>query len=217
MRVSAREWLLAVLTMGLLAAGCASDAPEPPAVAGPAEGAATGATLPVSRQEIVAGFAEHGLPAEAFEEISLEDGREVLAASFPPTASRQALWVGIFGSAEAPHTVRMDLFPADTTPEEAVAIADTVDDLVATMFPNWSEGAEWPAIAGARAWQEAEKVRAQEGGARQIPIFETERNGIWLGALGVPPQVLSYVFTARQACRPSEASSGFYEGYVGCR
>jgi hypothetical protein len=217
MRVSTREWCLAVVTTGLLVAGCAGEAPEPPAVAAPsAEGAATGEALPLSRQEIVAGFAEHGLRADAFEEISLEDGREVLAASFPESASRQALWVGIFGSAEAPHTVRMDVFPIETTPEEALAIADTVDDLVATMFPNWPEGAEWPATAGARAWEEVEKVRAQEGGSRQIPI-ETEREGIWLGALGVPHQVLSYVFTARQACRPSEASSSFYEGYVGCR
>jgi hypothetical protein len=216
MLAPARDWGFAVVAAGLFAAGCAGeDAPQPAAAAPSAEGAATGEGLPLSRQEIVATFADHGLPAGAFEELSLDDGREVFVASFPESASRQALWVGIFGDAEVPHTVRMDVFPRQTTPEEALTIADTVDDLVATMFPGWPEGSKWPAAAGIQAWEETAKLRGREGGSRQIPV-ETERNGVWLGALGVPHQVLSYVFTVRQACRPSEASSGFYEGYVGC-
>jgi hypothetical protein len=219
MRTPTPEWSIAVGAAGLLVAGCAGETPDPPAPGTPpaTEAPATGEALPLSRQEILAAFAANGLPAEAFEDLVLEDGREVFAASFTRTAGRQALWVGVFGSGAAPHTVRMDLFPIDTGPEEALAIAGAMDGLLSTMFPDWQDAADWPEVAGARAWDQAEELRAKEAGGQRIPILETKRNDVWLGALGVPPDVLSYVFTVREACRPSEASSGFYEGYVGCR
>lgn len=83
--------------------------------------------------------------------------------------------------------------------------------------PDWPEAAAWPEQAGGRAWQEAAAVAETNPDSRQVPIFEGQREAVWLGALGVPPQVVSYVFTTHQVCRPSVAAADFYEGYSGCR
>lgn len=192
---------------------------EAPAAAAPAATAErTGDGLGLSEDELIAVFADGELDPAAFENVDLGDGRRVTAASFPPSTERQVLWVAMFGG-EEPHTVRVDYFPVNAQGGEGEKVGDALSGLMNALFPDWPEAGAWPERAGARAWQEtvkaAEEGPGPEGGAR-VPILESERDGVWLGALGVPPNVVSYVFTTSQACRPSVASASFYQGYVGC-
>lgn len=173
--------------------------------------------LGVTREQIIAAFSDSGLDPNAFEAQSLEDGRQVTTASYPATAQRQVLWVAIFGPAEAPHTVRVDYLPANARGGESETVERALDRLMTTLFPDWPDAPAWPEQAGGRAWQEAAAVGETNPGSRRVPIFEGRREAVWLGALGVPPQVISYVFTTRGVCRPSVAAADFYEGYSGCR
>lgn len=179
---------------------------------------AIGAGLGVSRERIVAAFAEQDLSADAFSTMTAGDGREVVAASFPPTASRQVMWVGIFGEAAAPHTVRVDYFPNEARGGEAPAVGAAMDRLLATLFPDWPEAQDWPEVAGQRAWEETAKLaqQAEEGTPTRIPVLQTQRDGVWLEALGASPRVVSYVITDRDVCRPSQ-TDGYFEGYAACR
>ena len=217
----------------LLAAGCASD-PEVQQTAetgttAEATDAATtmaqieadaaeptGEGLGLSRDGLVAVLAEHGLPADAFEMQTLPDGREVFATSYPETTARQVLAIAIFGEPAAPHTIRIDYFPTNALPEEAQTAGRALDGLASALFPDWQEATDWPEVAAARAWQETRNRGLGEGDEQQVPVLETQQNGAWLATLGVPGQIVSYVITTQEACRPSQAD-GFYEGYSACR
>lgn len=237
-----RAGLTAALALGLLA-GCAGG-PSPDAAAeetgetgaetsdlrtsedgGEEDGApdatarrAMGAGVGVSRARIVEAFAAEDLSADAFSPITAGNGREVVAASFPPTASRQVMWVGIFGDADAPYTVHIDYFPNRAQGGEAVALGAAVSRLLRTLFPDWPQAPDWPELAGQRAWQETAKLAqdAEEGTPTRIPVLEMERDGVWLEALGVGPRMVSYVITDREACRPSRIDD-YFEGYASCR
>lgn len=178
----------------------------------------TGDGLGLSENELLAVFANGQLDPEAFENVDLGDGRRVTAASFPASTQRQVLWVAMFGGDE-PHTVRVDYFPGNAQGGEGETVGEALSGLMSALFPDWSEAGTWPERAGARAWQETVKAAEEgpgPGGGARVPILESERDGVWLGALGVPPNVVSYVFTTSEACRPSVASTSFYQGYVGC-
>jgi len=219
--------LLARLAALLLLAACAetdqppiADQAATPGVAsspsaGPAGGVANG--LGVSQAQIIAALGAQGLDPSAFEAQTLKDGRQVMAASYPASTQRQVLWVAIFGPSEAPHTVRVDYFPANAQGGESARVGEAMDGLMTTLFPDWPDAPAWPEQAGGRAWQEAAAVAETNPDSRQVPIFEGQREAVWLGALGVPPQVVSYVFTTHEVCRPSVAAADFYEGYSGCR
>lgn len=211
----------------LLAAGCAGDpevqqtadtatAAEPAATRVEAAAEPTGEGLGLSRDRLVAVLAENGLPAEAFEMQTLPDGREVFATSYPETAARQVLAIAIFGEPAAPHTIRIDYFPTNALPEEAQTAGRALDGLATALFPDWQEASDWPEVAAARAWQETRNRGLGEGDEQQVPVLETQQNGAWLATLGVPGQIVSYVITTQEACRPSQAD-GFYEGYPACR
>lgn len=176
----------------------------------------TGDGLGLSREEIVGVLTRYDLAADAFEPQDAGD-REVVAASFPATMSRQVLWVGIFGDARAPHTVRLDYFPERAQGGEGQAVGDAIDRLLVALFPDWPDATRWPEVAGNRAWQETAKIMEDaEGAPPRAPVVEGQQDGVWLAALGVPPQVISYVVTMRDVCRPSQAD-GFYQGYPTCR
>lgn len=249
-RCMPRGWPLATtaltMTVALLAA-CASDAPEPEAMAeappraappvtaepgaGPAEAAPaapavgaqaqrTGDGLGLSQAELLQVFAANGLDPKAFEMQSLGDGREVLTASYPPTTERQVLFVAMFGGEQAPHTVRMDYFPLNARGDEGPRVGQTLHGLMEALFPDWAEGTAWPQTAGQKAWQETMQVAeaAREGAAEslQVPIFETDHEGVSLSALSIPPAVVSYVVTTKDSCRPANPEARYNAGYVGC-
>ena len=219
-----------IVAAALLAGACAGGPEEPiraaettadataveTAETAPAVAAVTGEGLGLSREEIVAVLAQNGLPAEGFGTQALPDGRQVFTTSFPDTANRQVLWVAIFGDAQAPHTIRLDYFPANALPEEAQTVGRAMDGLVTALFPDWPEASQWPEVVGARAWEETRRHAGDDPGTQQSPILETRQNGVWLEALGVPLQIASYVITTNEACRPSQAD-GYFEGYPGCQ
>lgn len=214
------------LTLAVLLAGCAG-APEEagPGPAGPSESAARdgAATAPersagglgLSQERLIELLSEQDLSAAAFETTTFEDGREVMTASFPANSGRQVLWVAMFGSESAPHTVRLDFYPGNVRAGEPEAVQQALDRLLVALFPDWPEVVGWPEFAGARAWEEAAKLEGETAGGR-VPVLETERDGVWLAALGRPPDVVNYVITTEAACRPSQ-TSGFYQGYADCR
>jgi hypothetical protein len=212
---------IAGLSALVLLAACAETGQEPlptsAADAGPAGTPGVANGLGVSQAQIIAALGERGLDPNAFEAQTLRDGRQVMAASYPASTQRQVLWVAIFGPSETPHTVRVDYFPANARGGEAEVVDQALDELMTTLFPDWPDAPAWPEQAGGRAWQEAAAVAETNPDSRQVPIFEGQREAVWLGALGVPPQVVSYVFTTHQVCRPSVAAADFYEGYSGCR
>jgi len=202
----------------------AEDAPETtPAPdteageAGPVAAERTGDGLGLHREEIVGVLTRYDLAADAFEALDLENGREVLAASYPASVQRQVLWIGIFGEPADPHTVRIDFFPERAQGTETQAAGDAIARLMMALFPDWSDAARWPEVAGNRAWQETAKAMQDEADApARAPVIEGQRDGAWLASLGVPPRVISYVITTRDACRPSQGE-GFYQGYPACR
>jgi hypothetical protein len=214
---------VATLAAALLLAGCAETTQTTPTAdpaapgAGPTAAADPANGLGVSQAQIIAAFGAEGLDPAAFEAQTLQDGRQVMAASYPASVERQVLWVAIFGPSAAPHTVRVDYFPVNAQGGEPEVVGQAMDGLMTTLFPDWPEAAAWPEQAGARAWQEAAAVAEGDPGSRQVPILEGQRDAVWLGALGVPPQIVSYVFTTREVCRPSVAAADFYKGYTGCR
>jgi hypothetical protein len=221
MRPVLKSPLVPLALAATLLVGCAREpapvaevaaAPEPlaPAAAPPGNG------LGLSQERIVALLTERDLAPDAFSAQSLDDGREVLAASFPATAMRQVLWIGIFGGAAEPHTVRLDYFPGNARPEEAAAVDQALDRLLAGLFPAWEDASEWPEVAGARAWEESRRLLSGEAAPQQVPVLQTEQGEVWLEALGVPPDILSYVITTNAECRPSQVD-GFYQGYRTCR
>jgi hypothetical protein len=228
-RCMPRGWPLATtaltMTVALLAA-CASDAPEPEAMAeappraAPPVTAETGDGLGLSQAELLQVFAANGLDPKAFEMQALGDGREVLTASYPPTTERQVLFVALFGGEQAPHTVRMDYFPLNARGDEGPRVGQTLDGLMQALFPDWAEGRAWPETAGQKAWQETMQVAeaAREGAAEslQVPIFETDHEGVSLSALSIPPAVVSYVVTTKDSCRPANPEARYNAGYVGC-
>jgi hypothetical protein len=228
MRILPMSPAIPLALAALVLAGCASDpapgeaeiaaAPAPaPAPAAPSPAAApTGNGLGLSQERIVALLTERDLVADAFSPQNLDDGREVLTASFPDTTLRQVLWVGIFGGAAEPHTVRLDYFPGNARPEEAAAVAQALDRLMVGLFPDWEDASDWPEVAGARAWEESRRLLSGEAAVQQVPVLQTEQGDVWLEALGVPPDILSYVITTNLACRPSQ-TDGFYQGYRTCR
>jgi hypothetical protein len=223
MRVLPKSPAIPLALAAFLLASCASDpapgeaeiaaAPVAPSAPAPAP---AGNGLGLSQERIVALLTERDLAANAFSTQNLEDGREVLAASFPETAMRQVLWIGIFGGVSEPHTVRLDYFPGNAQPEEAAAVAQALDRLLVGLFPAWEDAPEWPEVAGARAWEESRRVMSGEATPQQVPVLQTEQGDVWLEALGVPPDILSYVITTNVACRPSQ-TDGFYQGYRSCR
>jgi len=223
-------------------AGCASDdppavaeaTPEPaaeaapgPAAPAPAPTASTmaqaerdGEGLGLSQAELVQVFAANGLDPDAFEMQDLGEGRRVLTASYPATTERQVLFVALFGEASDPHTIRVDYFPMNAREEEAPRVGATLDSLMLALFPDWGDAGQWPEVAGQRAWQEttrmAEEAREQGAESVQVPIIETDREGVSLSAVSLPPSVLSYVLTTRESCRPANPASRYSAGFVGC-
>jgi len=182
------------------------------------EGPAASANgLGLSEAQIIGVLAEGDLSADAFSAQTLDDGRRVLTASFPETSQRQVLWIAILGEPAAPHTVRADFYPNNAEPEEVEAVGLALDRLLMSLFPDWPEVVDWPEVAGRRAWEETiRRNEGEEGAPREVPVLETVRDGIALEALGVPPQIVSYVFTTNETCRPSK-TEGFYQGYAACR
>lgn len=195
---------------GAPAAEAAPDDGAPSSAAAPAEG------LGLTRERLIEVLAEQDLDAAAFEPTTFEDGREVVTASFPGGSQRQVLWIAMFGGESDPHTVRLDYYPNNARGGESETVQEALDRLLVALFPNWADAPQWPEFAGARAWQETAKIMQDETAERRIPVLETERDGVWLAALGVPPDVVNYVVTTNPACRPSRGSD-FYKGYAACR
>jgi len=165
--------------------------------------------LPLSKKQIIdltVGFANtESLKIDLVDEQtkakqtkSLADDESVWIATNPALA----LSILIAGKDNNIHTIRIPVFTLGMTAnqEKADRVFRLLSDLFGNIYPDWPEARSWPTFSLKEAWNMNPLVTKTVPTDPNDQIIKKSMRGITSATFGVPPDIVVYVVTARDAC-----------------
>jgi hypothetical protein len=127
-------------------------------------------------------------------------------ARFEWIATNPALALGILiaGKDNNIHTIRIPVFTLGVTAnqEKADRVFRLLSDLFSNIYPDWPEAQSWPTVSLKEAWNINPLVTKTVPTDPNDQIIKKSMRGITSATFGVPPDIVVYVVTARDACIP---------------
>jgi len=167
--------------------------------------------LPLSKKQIIdltVGFANtESLKIDLVDEqTKAKKTRSLTVDESVWIATNPALALGILmaGKDNTIHTIRIPVFTLGmaANQEKADRVFRLLSDLFSNIYPDWREAQSWPTASFKEAWNISPLVTKAVPTDPNDQIIKKSMRGITSATFGVPPDIVVYVVTARDACIP---------------
>ncbi|HET7084964.1 MAG TPA: hypothetical protein VFI23_09360 [Rhizomicrobium sp.] len=112
------------------------------------------------------------------------------------------------------HSLRILVAVVNNSEQINNQVLAALSSLFSTIYPDWSEAKEWPRQSLSLSWSATAREmnpntrRGASTGTEDDLIPSRRASGITASTFGVPPDLVVYAVTTRDACVPHRSASG---------
>ncbi len=97
--------------------------------------------------------------------------------------------------------------------EKLDGVLRALSGLFKSLYPDWPEAQDWPTASLKAAWDTSPLVTKTMPADPNDQIIKKHLHGITSATFGVPPDVVIYTITAREACVPDVKQGNPFERF----